>query len=51
MARDEPPGFATQGWDEVLLQNELDDLVKNGLIEDLGGGKYQISDLGIQRYS
>ena len=44
-------GFSTQGWDETLLQDEIDGLLKKGLIEELGNGKYQISKLGIERYS
>ncbi|MGH9924059.1 MAG: hypothetical protein ACRD5B_01660 [Nitrososphaeraceae archaeon] len=31
LARDDPPGFATQGWDEIYLQNEKDALVKKRL--------------------
>ena len=41
-------GFATQAWDDKDLESEADSLVKKKLIEDLGGGKYQISDLGIE---
>jgi hypothetical protein len=43
-------GFATQAWDEIDLQDKVNELVTKGLIEDLTGGRYQISDLGIQRY-
>jgi hypothetical protein len=40
-------GFATRAWDEGDLQTAVNDLVKKGLIDAIGDGKYQISDLGI----
>jgi len=43
-------GFGTQAWDEIDLQDKVNELVTKGLIEDLTGGRYQISDLGIQRH-
>jgi hypothetical protein len=34
-------------WEDLDLQSNIDALVKNGLADYLGG-KYQISDSGIQ---
>jgi hypothetical protein len=53
MARDDPPGFTTRAWDETYLQNELDDLILKGLIEELemddkGDIRYQVSNHGLQ---
>ena len=53
MARDNPLGFTTRGWDETYLQNELDALVLKGLIEELGKDdkgdiQYQISNHSLQ---
>lgn len=53
MARDNPPGFTARALDEAYLQNELDALVLEGLIEELGKGdkgniQYQISNHGKQ---
>ena len=53
MARDNPPGFTARAWDEAYLQNELDALVLEGLIEELGKDdkskiQYQISNHGKQ---
>ena len=50
---DNPPGFTARAWDEAYLQNELDALVLEGLIEELGKGdkgniQYQISNHGKQ---
>jgi hypothetical protein len=49
--RREYGGFGIQAWDEIFLQKRIDTLVEKRLIEDLRDGKYQISDLGIQRHS
>ena len=43
-------GFAIETWDQTDLQDDVNILVSKGLIEDLGDGKYQISNLGIERY-
>ena len=43
-------GFAMETWELVDLQDNVNILVTKGLIDDLGDGKYQISDLGIERY-
>lgn len=53
MARDDFPGFTTRAWDETYLQNELDDLILKGLIEELerddkGDIRYQVSNHGLQ---
>lgn len=40
-------GFWTKAWEDVDLQSNADALVKNSLIDDLGGGLYQISEVGI----
>jgi hypothetical protein len=41
-------GFATMAWDDKDLQSNLDALAYKRLIDDLGGGKYQIGDLVIR---
>jgi hypothetical protein len=53
MARDDLLGFTTRAWDETYLQNELDDLILKGLIEELerddkGDIRYQVSNHGLQ---
>jgi hypothetical protein len=40
-------GFWTKAWEDIDLQSNVDALVRNGLIEDLGRGLYQISEVGI----
>ena len=50
---DNPPGFTARALDEAYLQNELDALVLEGLIEELGKDdkskiQYQISNHGKQ---
>ena len=39
-----------QTWQEIDFQDKINRLVTKGLIEDLKGGRYQISNLGIEWY-
>jgi hypothetical protein len=43
----ENEGFWTKAWEDIDLQSNVDALVRNGLVDDLGGGLYQISGTGI----
>jgi len=44
-------GIAMEAWEQIDLQDNVTALVTKGLIEELGGGgKYQISDLGVKQY-
>ena len=42
--------FDTQAWEQIDLQDKVNGLVTKGLLEQLEGRKYQISNLGIDRY-
>jgi hypothetical protein len=44
----EKEGFWTMAWEDLDLHSNIDALIKGGLVDDLGAGKYQISDAGIQ---
>jgi hypothetical protein len=47
LGRDNKEGFAMQTWDQIDLQDNVNTLVSKGLIEDLGDGNYQISNLAL----
>lgn len=40
-------GFWTKAREDIDLRSNVDALVRNGLVDDLGGGLYQINEAGI----
>lgn len=44
----EEEGLSTRAWDDRDLQSVLDTLVRNRLLDDLGEGRYRISDTGLE---
>jgi hypothetical protein len=44
----EEEGLSTRAWDDRDLQSVVDTLVRNRLVDDLGEGRYRISDTGLE---
>jgi hypothetical protein len=44
----EDEGLSTRAWDEKDLKSVVDALVRKGLVDDIGEGRYRISDSGLE---